>query len=86
MATRNYKLKKTGGLKPGANPEDIIRKFEKINTTIFPAEEAGSMYIAREIESCIRENSGSSAFWVLPPGNLLSAHSVHWWTFIKRRA
>ena len=45
MATRNYKLKKTGGLKPGANPEDIIRKFEKINTTIFPAEEAGSMYI-----------------------------------------
>lgn len=55
MATRNYKLKKTGGLKPGANPEDIIRKFEKINTTILPAEEAGSMYIAREIESCIRE-------------------------------
>ena len=55
MTTRNYKLKKLGGLKPGADPEDIIRKFEKINTTIFSSEENGSMYVAREIENCIRE-------------------------------
>ena len=30
MMERNYKLPKEGGLEPGADPADIIRKFEKI--------------------------------------------------------
>ena len=55
MAARNYKLKKPGGLKPGADPADIIRKFEKVYTNIFTSESSGSMYVAREIENCIRE-------------------------------
>ena len=55
MAARNYKLNKPGGLKPGADPADIIRKFEKVYTNIFAAESSGSMYVAREIENCIRE-------------------------------
>ena len=55
MAARNYKLNKPGGLKPGADPADIIRKFEKVYTNIFASESSGSMYVAREIENCIRE-------------------------------
>ena len=59
MAARNYKLNKPGGLKPGADPADIIRKFEKVYTNIFASESSGSMYVAREIENCIRENRSS---------------------------
>ena len=55
MAARNYKLNKPGGLKPGADPADIIRKFEKVYTNIFASESSASMYVAREIENCIRE-------------------------------
>ena len=55
MAARNYKLNKPGGLKPGADPADIIRKFEKVYTNIFASESSCSMYVAREIENCIRE-------------------------------
>lgn len=55
MAARNYKLNKPGGLKPGADPADIIRKFEKVYTNIFASKSSGSMYVAREIENCIRE-------------------------------
>lgn len=55
MAARNYKLNKPGGLKPGTDPADIIRKFEKVYTNIFTSESSGSMYVAREIENCIRE-------------------------------
>ena len=55
MAARNYKLNKPGGLKPGADPADIIRKFEKVYTNIFASESSGSMYVAREIENRIRE-------------------------------
>lgn len=55
MAARNYNLNKPGGLKPGADPADIIRKFEKVYTNIFTSESSGSMYVAREIENCIRE-------------------------------
>lgn len=55
MAARNYKLNKPGGLKPGADPADIIRKFEKVYTNIFTSESSGSMYVAREIKNCIRE-------------------------------
>lgn len=46
---RNYKLPKEGGLEPGADPADIIRKFEKIYTNIYENEASGAMYVAREI-------------------------------------
>ena len=38
MMERNYKLPKEGGLEPGADPADIIRKFEKIYTNIYENE------------------------------------------------
>lgn len=65
MAAKNYKLRKEGGLEPGADPADIIRKFEKINTNIFASESSGAMYIAREIESCIREKQSLGEMCVL---------------------
>ena len=55
MMERNYKLPKEGGLEPGADPADIIRKFEKIYTNIYENEASGAAYVAREIADCIRE-------------------------------
>lgn len=70
MAARNYKLNKPGGLKPGADPADIIRKFEKVYTNIFTSESSGSMYVAREIENCIREKQkfGELCIWGITTG------------------
>ena len=62
---RNYNLKKEGGLEPGADPENIIRKFEKINTTIYETEATGAMYVAREISDCIRSKQASGEMCVL---------------------
>ena len=52
---RNYKLPKEGGLEPGADPADIIRKFEKIYTNIYENEASGAMYVSGESAGCSRE-------------------------------
>ena len=62
---RNYKLPKEGGLEPGADPADIIRKFEKIYTNIYENEASGAMYVAREIAGCIREKQSAREMCVL---------------------
>ena len=62
---RNYKLLKKGGLEPGADPADIIRKFEKIYTNIYENEASGAMYVAREIAGCIREKQSAGEMCVL---------------------
>ena len=84
MAARNYKLNKPGGLKPGADPADIIRKFEKVYTNIFASESSGSMYVAREIENCIREKQKFGELCILgittgksPVGVFLSLVEIH---------
>jgi glucosamine-6-phosphate deaminase len=41
-----YTIDKTGGLIEGAEPDDIIKRFEKIGTTVFPTEGAGADYVA----------------------------------------
>lgn len=61
----NYSLKKEGGLEKGADPADIIRKFEKLNTNIFESESVGARYVAREIEKCIREKQSIGEMCVL---------------------
>ena len=61
MMERNYKLQKEGGLEPGADPADIIRKFEKIYTNIYENEASGAAYVAREIADCIRDQLRTSA-------------------------
>ena len=53
--SKKLQTEQAGRLKPGADPADIIRKFEKVYTNIFASESSGSMYVAREIENCIRE-------------------------------
>ena len=60
-----YTLKKDGGLEPGADPADIIRKFEKVYTNIFSSESSGAMYVAREIENTIREKQNLGEMCVL---------------------
>ncbi|HJB85582.1 MAG TPA: PIG-L family deacetylase [Candidatus Alistipes merdigallinarum] len=62
---RNYKLPREGGLEPGADPEDIIRRFEKIHTTIFENEATGAQYVAEEIAACIREKQSEGEMCVL---------------------
>lgn len=65
MMERNYKLPKEGGLEPGADPADIIRKFEKIYTNIYENEASGAAYVAREIADCIREKQSIGEMCVL---------------------
>lgn len=62
---RNYKLPREGGLEPGADPEDIIRRFEKIRTNIFENEASGAQYVAQEIAACIREKQAEGEMCVL---------------------
>ena len=58
----NFKLEKQGGLIPGAEPLDIIRRFEKIGTNIFETEAKGSAYIAAKVAECIRNNGDKKPF------------------------
>lgn len=62
---RNYKLTKEGGLEPGADPADIIRKFEKVFTNIYENETSGALYVAQEIAGCIREKQASGEMCIL---------------------
>lgn len=61
----DYTLRREGGLEKGADPVDIIRRFEKISTNIFDTEPAGAQYIAREIEKCIREKESLGEMCIL---------------------
>lgn len=48
-----YTLPQDGGLIEGAAPSDILRRFERITTDIFPTESAGAKYVADEIVASI---------------------------------
>ena len=65
MMERNYKLPKEGGLEPGADPADIIRKFEKIYTNIYENEASGKSPIA----SARNNLSAKCACWASPPAS-----------------
>ncbi|CDN30357.1 Glucosamine-6-phosphate deaminase [Mucinivorans hirudinis] len=53
----NYKLKSDGGLKRGAEPIDIITRFERIPTHIAETSEEGARHVARQIAEIIRDRS-----------------------------
>lgn len=53
----NYKLKTEGGLKPGAEPMDIISRYERIPTHISPTAEEGSYKVAAEIAAAIQSKA-----------------------------
>ena len=61
----NYKLHKEGGLIPGAEPMDIIRRYEKINTTVFQTESEGADYVSDQIIEAIRRKSNMGGQFVL---------------------
>lgn len=50
-----YSLPIEGGLIPNSAPKDIIHRYERINTTIFPTENEGVQYVADQIISSINK-------------------------------
>ena len=61
----NYKLKKEGGLISGAEPMDIIRRYESINTNIFETEYEGASYVADKVISAIKAKNAHGEKFVL---------------------
>jgi len=66
----NYQLNKEVGLKPGAEPLDIICRFEKIPTTILPTPQDGAEKIAEKIAAIIKKKNdkGQKCVLALPGG------------------
>lgn len=61
----NYKLKTGGGLIQGAEPIDIVTRFEQIQTRIYPTASAGDVYVAEEVARTIREKAAAGEKCVL---------------------
>ena len=61
----NYKLKTEGGLKAGAEPMDIITRFERIPTYIAATAEDGAFRVAAEIAETIKAKSAAGQKCVL---------------------
>ncbi len=61
----NYKLKTEGGLKPGAEPLDIITRFERIPTHIAATAEEGACHVAAEIAETIKAKAAAGEKCVL---------------------
>lgn len=55
-----YNLHTDGGLKKDAEPLDIIKRFERINTNIVETSDQGAMYIARQIADLISARAAAS--------------------------
>lgn len=66
----NYKLKTDGGLKRGAEPIDIITRFERIPTYVADTAEDGARHVARQIAEIIRDkaNHGLQCILALSSG------------------
>lgn len=55
-----YTLPSEGGLIPNSAPKDIIHRYERINTTIFPTENEGVKYVADQIIHAINKYNESA--------------------------
>lgn len=55
-----YTLPSEGGLIPNSAPKDIIHRYERINTTIFPTENEGVKYVADQIIHAINKYNRSA--------------------------
>jgi len=55
MNNNHYRLPEDGGLRSGAVLEDILRRYEKLRTRVYPNEYSGVQYVADEIERAIGE-------------------------------
>lgn len=62
----NYKLKTDGGgLIKGAEPLDIITRFERISTHVAETSDAGATHVARAIAGTIKENVAQKGYCTL---------------------
>ncbi len=60
--TVNYNIEKQGGLVEGAEPLDIITRFEKLPASIFRTEDEGAKYVALKVAEYINNHSGPRPF------------------------
>ncbi len=58
----NYNIEKQGGLVEGAEPLDIITRFEKVPTSIFRTEDEGAQYVALKVAEHINKHSEPRPF------------------------
>lgn len=61
----NYKLKTEGGLKAGAEPMEIVTRFERIPTYIAATAEEGAVRVANEIAETIKARAAEGRQCVL---------------------
>ena len=61
----NYKLHKEGGLIQGAEPRDIVCRYEKINTTLLSPESQAADYVSDKIIEAINSKPASEGKFVL---------------------
>ena len=61
----NYKLHKEGGLIPDAEPLDIIRRYERMNTTILETEAEGADYVSDIILNAVKRSNEKGEKFVL---------------------
>ena len=61
----NYKLHKEGGLIQGAEPRDIVCRYEKINTTLLSSESQAADYVSDKIIEAINSKPASEGKFVL---------------------
>ncbi len=61
----NYQLPSEGGLIPGADPEDMISRWEKIRTCVVATESEGAEYIASEIAADINRKAAEGKKYVM---------------------
>ena len=61
----NYQLPKEGGLIPGAEPEDIICRYEKIRTRVVQTETEGAEYVADVISEGIKSKNAEGKPYVM---------------------
>ena len=57
-----YSLPKDGGLIKGVAPDDLILRYEKLNTKIYENEYLGVKYIAEQIIEAIKQHEGERPF------------------------
>lgn len=58
----NYSIEKQGGLVPGAEPQDIITRLEKVPTTIFDTAAQGAHSIAEHVATLINTHKNQKPF------------------------
>lgn len=61
----NYQLPKEGGLIEGAEPEDIVCRYEKIKTTVAKTETEGVALIADQMVAAIESKSAEGKMFVM---------------------